>query len=175
MTTDPLAADQKFILRLAHAHRNRALSALLRWNYPTVDRQVIALTQDASRADYLLYAQVGKAFATWHSGKTDVHYGKGGTGLGRAMRQIGRPGGYGPSDPAAVRTIAALLEATTTTRLACALDRTFAHLRGVDHPPHWTTLVADLRDWTNPETRDDVRFRWGQQFYTWTPKQPETV
>ncbi|QHE72600.1 type I-E CRISPR-associated protein Cse2/CasB [Rhodococcus sp. WAY2] len=155
------------------AHRAKRLSALRRWEYPTVDRAVIAVTEGADEDDYLLYALAGKAFTIWHSGRSDVHYGKTGTGLGRAMRQLGRAGAYGPRDPRAERALATLLDADTPHRLAAALDSVMAAVSGVDHPPHWETLISDLRDWHNPTRRDQVRLRWGQQFYTAPPKPTE--
>lgn len=163
-------SDEDYIRRLVAAHHARKLAPFRRWRYPAVDPAVVALTEGSTREDYRIYALTGKAFTLWHSGRTDPHYGREGTGLGKAMRQIGRAGAYGPRDPGAVRALDGLVLAETSDSLAAALDKVSAKLSGSDHPPHWATLIEDLRQWHNRATRDDVRLRWAQQFHTNAPK-----
>jgi len=170
MSTPTPTSDADFVRRLAAAHHSRKLSPLRRWQYPAVDLGVVALTEGSSRDDYLVYALTGKAFTLWHSGRSDPRYGREGTGLGKAMRQIGSAGAYGPRDPGAVRALDGLVRAESPAQLAAALDKVSALLSGTDHPPHWSTLAEDVRQWHDRSTRDAVRLRWAQQFHTTATK-----
>ncbi|MDN5758981.1 MAG: type I-E CRISPR-associated protein Cse2/CasB [Tomitella sp.] len=169
--TDTKTSAAALVRGLAAAHKSRhpGMSALLRWQYPQVDPRVIAGVAADDEPGYQAGALTAKVFALWHAGRADVHYGKRGTSLGRAMRQVGRSGAYGPRDPAAERSLTGLLDAATPATLGAAFDRAAAHLKSADHPPHWETLATDLRAWLEPDTRDAVRLRWGQAFYTSTP------
>ncbi len=156
---------------LAASFHSRSINAARRWRYPTVDTAMIRLTRAGTcPAQYRAFQSVAVAYATWHSGQARPHPGRAGTSVGRALRQLGRPGAYGPDDPAAQRTLDRLVQAGTYDDLHPIIVRAAAQLGSADHPPHWVTLAEDLIRWqTDP---DPVRVSWARDFYTYQPSVP---
>lgn len=180
--TTPLAEDAQchpeqarcdaLATRLVQAFHDGTLPVARRWQYGTVDARMIGLTVAADTdREYAAFATVAVAHATWHSGRATPHSGKHGTNVGRAMRQLGNTGAYGPRDPRAVRALDRLMVAGMYSDLHQAVALVAQALREVDHPPHWATLAADLTQWqASPDDRDTVRARWARGFHTATPK-----
>lgn len=167
--TNPQHNPKIRTLAAAHMAKDPDLSAIRRWKYGTVTGPVARLAGGATNDEYNAAAMTGQAFATWHSTRREVHYGKTGTSLGRALRQIGNPGAYGPSDPTARRLIDNLLAAATGEQLHRAVVAAMDRLRHVDHPPNWELLYTQLLDWQTPSLRNQVRLAWGQDFATAAP------
>lgn len=168
--------DGQFIARLAAMHhsRDRAMSGLRRWMPgPLPPQQLVDVaraTEGSDENDYEVRAATGRCFAVYHAGTSRVSYGYAGSSVGRALRSAGSAGqGYGPRNPAIDRLFKRLVEAETLSDLTTMLSRAVSELHGDSAPPHWETLLEDLRVWTNPDTRFDVRLRWSQEFYT-TPE-----
>lgn len=170
--TEP-TADELFLKRLAamHHRRDRALGALRTWNTdiesPDALAKIARVTLGQGDADYQIRAALARTWVIWHTGRSDTHQGRSGSGIGTAMRQLGSAGrGYGPQDQSAQRQLDSLITAETFTELVDALAATASRLKSVDWPPHWHTLLADLRQWSDSNTRHSVRLRWAQQFHT---------
>lgn len=180
--SDSRAPDEQFIVRLAvlHHSRDRALSSLMRWNPQHVDPQqlvdVARVTEGDSVIDYEVRAAVGKAFATYHSGKQRVDYGYPGASLGSVLRRLGSAGqGYGPRNVATDRLLQAIVTAETFDDLTGLLARACAELKSDAPAPHWATLLSELEEWHVPATRQNVRLSWAQSFYTTPPKKKATA
>lgn len=170
--------DQTFLIRLAAMHHRRdpALAATRGWSQDTTTPDALAkiarITQGENEQDYQVRAALARAWVIWHTGRGDTHRGRSGSGIGTAMRQLGSAGqGYGPASTAALRQMDSLITAETFTELTDTIAATATRLKSVDWPPHWETLLADLREWSDPSARNTVRLRWAQQFHT-TRKAP---
>ncbi|MEB3023399.1 MULTISPECIES: type I-E CRISPR-associated protein Cse2/CasB [Mycolicibacter] len=166
------ARDERFVRRLAQAHRSRAetLNAARRWQPGVVDHRVVALTcldtEPASASEYPCWAQTAKLFAIWHGGRTDPQYGYAGNGIGRWAHQLG------VGDPSAERLIDRITAAATPLTLDAAL--TALARRRTPRPPHWATVLAELADWSDPARQDQVRFAWARDFYSF-PRSTKAV
>lgn len=158
-----LTREQRFIRRLATGHRAGGLGALHCWHPGHIDTRVVAVTQDASRDEYIPWALTAKAFALFHSGRREVRYGFDGTGIGRWARRADT------SPQTAERLISALTRAQhplEVDRQVSALARMNAG--GARFSPHWETVLAELVAWSDPTRRDDARFAWARDFHTFT-------
>lgn len=186
MTNDPdrdrpRTPDEQFVVRLAALHyaRDRAMSSLLRWQpnqvFPQQLVDVARVTEGSGTSDYEVRAATGKAFASYHSGRSQVDYGYPGSNVGAALRRVGTASqGYGPRNPSTDRLLQQLATAETFDDLTLILGRICTQLRAEARAPHWGTLLADLRDWHTPATRTLVRLRWSQAFYTTPAKKVAT-
>jgi hypothetical protein len=156
--------DDRFVRRLAHAHRSSSpgLAAARRWRPGVVDHRVAGLacldSEPASAAEYPCWAQTAKLFAIWHGGRIEVAYGYSGNGIGRWAHQLG------VGDHGAERLIAHITAAATPDALDAALTA-LARTRP-PRPPHWQTVLAELAAWADPAQRDNVRFTWSRDFYS---------
>lgn len=176
---EPRTPDEQFVRRLAGMHHSRdgALSGVRRWLPGALDAQQIIdisrVTQGADPDDYQARAVVARCFAIFHSGTGAVSYGFTGSSVGRALRSLGSVGagqGFGPKNPATERLLKQIVEAETLSDFTELLSRAVTGLRSAGSaPPHWATLLADVRDWNAPTSQSDVRLRWAQAFYT-TPE-----
>lgn len=169
--------DEQFITRLAAMHhsRDRALTGLRTWEPGHVSPQqlvdVARATEGLDFGDYETRAAVGHLFAVWHAGKSGVTYGYPGTTIGNALRTLGSSGqGYGPRNPAVERILTSVVTATTFGDLLAALSHATKLLKPASAPPHWETLLTDIRAWRQPATRNLTRLAWSQAFYTSPPK-----
>lgn len=151
---------------------SRAATVLTRWRWGQVTQPMVAVTINADTPAEIAACQtVAVGLVRWHSGRLSVHRGKPGTSLGRALRQAGKPGGYGPKDPAAVRAMDRVLAAETYPDLHEAVLAVLGLIGSVDHPPHWATLIDDLVCWQGDRSaRDRVRGGWVRDFHTHTAK-----
>lgn len=159
-----LSREDRFIRRLAAAHSSRTIGALMNWHPGIIDPGVIALTQDADEIEYIPWALTGKAFARFHSGRRDVRYGYPGTGIGGWARRI-------DADPVAVER---LITGLARAQAPLDLDRGLTALarmnpRGQRFSPHWPTVLNELTTWADPTRREQVRFTWARDYYTYTP------
>lgn len=159
-----LTREQRFIRRLAAAHASRTIGALMNWHPGVIDPRVIALTQDADETEYTSWGLTGKAFAVFHAGLRDVRYGYAGTGIGSWARRV-------DADSVAVERLIATL---ARTQAPLDLDRALTALarmnpRSPRFSPHWHTVLDELTQWADPARRDQVRFAWARDFYTYTP------
>lgn len=163
-----MSTHHPLIRRLAAAHyaKDSDMSHIRRWKFDHPTGPVTRLAGGATHTEFQAAALTAQSFAIWHTSRREVHYGKTGTNLGRAMRQLGHPGAYGPNDPGARRLADNLLAAATADQLARTLVTIMDRLRNTDHPPNWEQLHTDLADWLNPATRNQVRLAWGQGFAT---------
>ena len=156
---------EAFIMRVAAEHRRRATAQLRHWQPGTIDPAMIAITRDATPAEYPAWALTAKLFVTTNTqSPTAKWYGFHGNGIGRWAFWAKPRQGSGKPDPQMERMIAALTRATTfddvaqlLTGLARATSRT---------TPDWRVVLADLTEWCDPSRRDAVRYRWAQGFYT---------
>lgn len=163
--TDDLTREQRFIRRLAAGHAAATLGPLRYWHPGQIDPEVIAFTQDATRAEYVPWALTAKAFALFHSARRDVRYGYAGDGIGRWARRA----------DISPQTIERLLTALTRAQEPLDVDRQLSALArmntlGARFGPHWETVQAELVAWADPVTRDDIRFAWARDFYSYTPR-----
>lgn len=163
----------RFVTRLAreHKHRSHTLAAARRWVPTTVDYRIAELTcldtEPATAAEYPAWAQTAKLFAIWHGGRQVALYGWPGNGIGRWAHQLG------VNNPAGERIIERLTDATTPELLDAALTA-LAKTRTA-RPPHWATVVTELTDWADPAKRDQIRFTWAHDFYSFPPKTDATA
>lgn len=147
---------------------SRRLSGLLRWTFFAPTALIAEAVADADTDDEVnAFAITAVGFACWHRSRPDVHYGRDGTSLGRAMRQLGSSGHYGPGDPTTVRMLDQLTTATTCEDLCAAVARICTALSSAGHPPRWSQLATDLLDWQH--SPDAVRWRWVRDFHRHTP------
>jgi CRISPR type I-E-associated protein CasB/Cse2 len=156
--------EHLFIRWLAAGHAAGKLGALHQWRPGVIDPAVIALTQDADRAEYVPWGLTAKAFALFHSGRRDVLYGFTGTGIGRWARRCGA------DSVATERMITALARAQDP----LAIDRQLTALARMNTPgrfsPHWETVLAELVCWADPTRGDDARFAWSRDYYTFVAR-----
>lgn len=162
---DPLISR----LALAHNKRSRDIGPARRWKFGEVTGPMCRLAGSHGNDAYIAAAITTQAFLVWHSAKPAIHYGKKDTSLGRALRQVGQAGSYGPRNDTANRVIDKLLEASTPAQLHQAIQTAFITMKKVNHPPHWGLLHQHIQMWMNPTTRNDVRLAWGQDFATPAP------
>jgi CRISPR system Cascade subunit CasB len=83
-----------------------------------------------------------------------------------ALRQL-RPA-FGFSRARIDRQVDAAATASSVEDLADRLRGLVSRLRAAAQPLDYTMLVADLYRWTDPAARQDVRRRWGAQYYAWS-------
>lgn len=163
-TPDIVDREDRFVRRLAHAHRSRSagLAAARRWRPGVVDHRIAGLvcldTEPATADEYPWWAQTAKLFGLWHSGRSEVAYGYRGNGIGRWAHQLG------VGDPGAERLIARLTAAATPAGLDAALTALAG--RRTPRPPHWATVLGELTAWADPSRRDSIRFVWARDFYS---------
>ncbi|EPH41024.1 type I-E CRISPR-associated protein Cse2/CasB [Streptomyces aurantiacus] len=117
---------------------------------------------DSARDAYELTAHL---FARYHAALPwqDPRRLYGSGDLGRTLRRIGTPGGYGPADPGCHRLFERLCTPGALPRqhLAHAIDR----LRALDRiPPSWAQLADDLAAFTSHD--DHVQHTWACSFFT---------
>lgn len=162
--TSPHFADLPRHLAHLHYSRSSDLSHIRRWTFGTVTGPIARVAAADTHTNFLASALTAQAFTLWHSGKKEVHYGKTGTNLGRAMRQLGTPDGFGYKNPTVAHLFDLLLAASTGAELQRHLTTIMKRLRHNDHPPHWETLAEDLARWLDPQTRNQVRIDWATSF-----------
>lgn len=163
------AAASRLVADLSALAHQRRLIGLRRHRYGDVTTAMIAATGAATteqEAD--AFTTVAVAFATYHRAASAPRRGRLGTSIGRAMRQIGGPGGYGPRDPGAVRALDRLHMAAVYEDLHTAVVAVAATLDSDASPPHWAALADDLVAWQNPGSRDRIRTKWARDFNTRT-------
>lgn len=151
-------------LSAAYWSKNPDISHARRWRYGTVTGPMVRLAGGDTHTAYLAAAITTHAFMLWHTGKSEINYGKTGTSIGRALRQIGHSGSYRPYDPTATRLMDALLNATTGEQLHRILIQSITRLRHEKYPPNWEQLYNDILGWFSSENKTKVRLKWGQHF-----------
>lgn len=90
-----------------------------------------------------------------------------GSVLGAALRTL-RATAFKDNPDALDRRVSAAAAAESVKDLAVHLRGLVRLLRDQRIPLDYTALVQDLADWHYPNTRGNVRRRWGAQYYVWT-------
>lgn len=132
------------------------------WSFYTTLDAAGRLT-DALRAEHLTLA----LFAVHQQSKSHPMH-RGGVGFGAAVRELRRSGKF--SEDAVDRRFAAAATATSAGELAMHLRGLVSQLRVISQPLDYTRLLADLRDWHEPEGVPAVRRRWGSQYFVFAAK-----
>ncbi|MCX5206046.1 type I-E CRISPR-associated protein Cse2/CasB [Streptomyces sp. NBC_00237] len=99
------------------------------------------------------------------SQRTSMHRAK--NGLGSALRTLRQSDQYRNNPEALDTRVNALATAEEVGELAHHLRGLVTQLRGISQPFDYTALFYDVLRWHTPEARDQVRRRWGAQYYDW--------
>lgn len=161
--------EAELMRRVYRAHKKGDTTHLRRWRPGVVDVNVIALTQDASPREYPVWALTAKLFVLVGRGleETWVNRKGRGTGIGR-WAYFAKPRNNGKADPQCERLLVSLTRAETLDEVHDAL----VALASVStQAPDWFQVLNELTEWTYPHRREQVRYRWAQQFHT-PPKKP---
>lgn len=166
----PATPAERLVVDLAALHHQRRLMPLRRHQYGQVTSLLAEATSAATSPDEAeAFSTVAVAFTQFARGGEQPRMGRFGTSLGRAMRQVGNRGAYGPRDPGAARAVDRLLAAGTYRDVHEAVVAAVSRLDADAYPPHWAGLADDLVAWQDPACRDTVRTRWVRDFYTTRP------
>lgn len=172
-TSTELTPHARVVRRVAHALNSAdpAAAALRRWTPGMVDPAVIGIVAEAPDDLWQAWASVASAMVRHHSSGGPVRYGYPGTGLGKALRQVGY------SDEQALRTLKRLTDATSLDQLHTTIVAATELMRraktGAGRTsvvPHWETVLAEVETWTDPTTRDQARVGWARDFHTYIPR-----
>ncbi|MGJ6968825.1 type I-E CRISPR-associated protein Cse2/CasB [Streptosporangium sp. G11] len=95
-----------------------------------------------------------------------------GVRLGQALRRLHQSGKF--TQEAVDRRVNAAACATQVSALLTHLRGLITQLRTIGQPIDYDQLMADIRAWQRPDTRQRARRRWGLDYYGWSRPNDET-